>query len=235
MKTPILDDMIFQAADAFTDILGNRRGNPNNDEPDILLAPMSFTRTLFKDGLPSGLTLITGDSGSGKSVSAVVLAAEAAEEGRKVFYLDPDASNIQDLISAQTASENIHVMRPITGFLENERNTLLEIPADVIIIDSLESAFGRDLPHYVLEQTKAVLELSHKANLTVIGTCKDYGWLVNGLKTPAVSKTPFILATNRKDGISTSEIICKTVQWQGQLPRQVALSFDWETLKSKLR
>jgi len=212
------------ALDQFDAIFGTRRGGAKE---------RTLCEHLFGQAkVPTGLTLILGPSGGGKSVLCTLLAAKLAEQGTQVIYLDSDRA-CDELLQAQD-EVTCHSPDLGRGLEDAERisYTLLSDGAAALFLDSLESSLARYQPSDYREALNKLVEIAHRLRCPIIATSKYLGMVES---TDVAGKCEAVISVTAKNGDTSSVITCRTKFSDETLAgRGSGLLFDFVSRQSKI-
>lgn len=170
------------ARDLFTELFGSGRGVPGRETITSPLAAASAALTailLGRTPLPVGLTLLTGESGDGKTVTATFLATKLAENGVKAAYLScTGADDVYALLQAQTSKISVSAAGTLfvsvdgvddAAAVRYAKRVSDDGTVKVIIIDGLDFRFQLGLRAW--ERLSALSTLARTNNVAVLATC----------------------------------------------------------------
>lgn len=147
--------------------------------------------SFLKGGLEKGLiTNVFGESGSGKTNFCVQVAAEVADSGEKVVYIDTEKGFSPERfrqIAGDEALENVVLNEPVDFEQQEEAiNSLDEIAEendpDAIIVDSMVSLYRlqakgdqiQEVNQKLSQQLSELSRLARKYNIPVLVTNQVY-------------------------------------------------------------
>lgn len=146
---------------------------------------------LLNGGVEKGLiTNIFGESGSGKTNVCVQVAAEVAESGEKIVYIDTEKGFSAERftqMASDDALENIMLMEPVDFSEQEERVMALqglveEEEPSLIVIDSMVSLYRlqatgdkvAEVNQRLSQQFSELSKIARKQNIPVVVTNQVY-------------------------------------------------------------